>query len=143
MEQHPKRDPIVPSQSSANHASTLAVITAGGVLGALSRYAIGVAWPHDPVGFPWATWTINLSGCFLIGLLMTSIANRWPHQRYLRPFVGVGFLGGYTTLSTSIVDLQHTTAAVALFYLGATLGGAMLAVWAGSTIAALGSAAAR
>jgi CrcB protein len=114
------------------------VVAAGGVLGALARYAIGVAWPHAPAAFPWATWTINLSGCFLIGVLVTSL-DRWrPHQHYVRPFLGVGFLGGYTTFSTSIVDLQHAAPAVALVYLAASVAGALIAVWAGSALADLG-----
>jgi len=114
------------------------VVSAGGVLGALARYAIGVAWPHAPAAFPWATWTINISGCFLIGVLVTSL-DRWrPHQHYVRPFLGVGVLGGYTTFSTSIVDLQHAAPAVALAYLAASVAGAMIAVWAGSALADLG-----
>jgi CrcB protein len=120
-------------------ALVLATISAGGVLGALARYALGVAWPHSPTGFPWATWTINVSGCFLIGILMTLIARHWPRQRYIRPFFGVGILGGYTTFSTSIVDIQHTSPAIGLLYLGVTVVGAMLAVWAGSLLAAVGS----
>jgi fluoride exporter len=119
----------------------LAVISAGGVLGALGRYGISAAWPHDAAGFPWATWTINVTGCFLIGVLMVLIAARWPRQRLIRPFFGVGVLGGYTTFSTSVVDVQqaaaHGAPGVALSYLGATVAGALLAVWAGSALAAL------
>ena len=119
----------------------LAVISAGGVLGALGRYGISAAWPHDPAGFPWATWTVNVTGCFLIGVLMVLIAARWPRQRLIRPFFGVGILGGYTTFSTSVVDVQqaaaHGAPGVALVYLGATIVGALLAVWAGTALASL------
>jgi CrcB protein len=118
----------------------LAAISAGGVLGALARYGLGVAWPHPPHGFPWATWTINVSGSFLIGVLMTAIARWRPHQRYLRPFLGVGVLGGFTTFSTSIVDLQHAPPTIALLYLSATLTGALIAVWAGSALTSCGPA---
>ena len=114
------------------------VVAAGGVLGALARYAIGVAWPHAPAAFPWSTWTINVTGCFLIGVLVTSL-DRWrPHQRYTRPFLGTGFLAGYTTFSTAIVDLQHAAPGVAIVYLGASVVGALVAVWAGSALAGLG-----
>ncbi|HEX9999591.1 MAG TPA: CrcB family protein [Actinoplanes sp.] len=109
----------------------LPTISAGGVLGALTRYGIGVAWPADPAGFPWATWTINVTGCFLIGVLLTAL----PRPGYLRPLLGTGFLGGYTTFSTAIVDLQHVPVPVALAYLPATLLGALLAVWLGSILA--------
>src|SRR3954447_11481473 len=127
------------AELSPSPLPVLAAISAGGVLGAPARYALGVAWPHLPAGFPWATWTINVSGCFLIGVLMTSIARHRPRHRYLRPFAGVGVLGGYTTFSTSIVDIQHAPPAVGLVYLAATLVGALSAVWAGSTLAAVGS----
>ena len=119
----------------------LAAVSAGGVLGALARYGISAAWSHPAAGFPWATWTINVSGCFLIGVLMVLIATRWPRQRLIRPFFGVGILGGYTTFSTSVVDVQqaavHGAPGVALLYLGATIVGALLAVWAGTALASL------
>jgi fluoride exporter len=144
-------DPDVDLHNPADRAElrpspvpVLAAISAGGVIGALARYGLSTAWPHDPAGFPWAIWTINVSGCFLIGVLMVLITGRWPDRRLIRAFFGVGILGGYTTFSTSVVDVQqaaaHGAAGVALIYLGATIVGALLAVWAG---AALASTAAR
>jgi CrcB protein len=117
----------------------LAAISAGGVLGALARYGLATAWAHHPTGFPWATWTINVTGSFLIGVLMVLIARRWPERRLIRPFFGVGVLGGYTTFSTSVVDVQQAAAhgayGVALVYLAATLVGAVVAVCAGTALA--------
>jgi CrcB protein len=110
----------------------LAAISAGGVAGALSRYGIGLAWPHDPRGFPWATWTINVTGCLLIGILMVLITRVRPDQQLIRPFWGVGVLGGYTTFSTASVDVLRAAPGIALLYLGMTLVGALLAVWAGT-----------
>ncbi len=128
-------------ESRPSPVPVIAAVAAGGVLGALARYAVTVAWPHLRTdGFAWSTWSINVSGCLLIGVLMVLISEVWAGHRLLRPFLGVGVLGGYTTFSTSVVDVQraaaHAGAAVALAYLGATLVGAMLAVWAGSTVTA-------
>ena len=133
-------DPAEQVELKPSPIPVLAAISAGGVIGALTRYGLTVAWPHDPTGFSWAIWTINVSGCFLIGVLMVLIARRWPDRRLIRPFFGVGILGGYTTFSTSVVDVQqaaaHGAARVALLYLGATIVGSLLAVWAGSALTA-------
>jgi CrcB protein len=122
------------SELRPSPAPVLAAISAGGVLGALARYGIGVAWPHDPAGFAWATWTINVTGCLLIGVLMALIPRRWAGQRLIRPFWGVGVLGGYTTFSTATVDVLRAPPVTALLYLAATLVGALVAVWVGTAL---------
>ena len=118
--------------SSWPPAPVLLAVSAGGILGALARYGIGVAWPHEPGGFPWATWAINVTGCLLIGVLMVLLTRLAPERTLLRPFWGVGVLGGYTTFSTASVDVLRTTPGPALLYLALTLIGALLAVWAGT-----------
>jgi CrcB protein len=118
----------------------LAAISAGGALGALARYGIGVAWPHDPRAFAWSTWMINMTGCLLIGVLMVLVTRVWPRRRLIRPFWGVGVLGGYTTFSAASVDAVRAAPGTGLLYLAATLIGALLAVWAGT---AAGEAAVR
>ncbi|MEV4637703.1 CrcB family protein [Actinoplanes sp. NPDC049548] len=117
------------SAGVAGRWTVLAAISAGGTLGALARYGISAAWPHDPAGFPWSTWTINVSGCFLIGILMVLIGRFHLQQRLIRPFWGIGFLGGYTTFSTATVDVLQAAPATALIYLATTLSGAIIAVW--------------
>lgn len=116
----------------------LGVISAGGVLGACARHALALAWPHRPAGFPWATLVINVSGCLLIGVLMVLISEVWSAHRLLRPFLGVGVLGGYTTFSTYVVDVQRLLVAgaarTALLYLAATALAALAAVYAGITL---------
>lgn len=115
--------------------SVLAVISAGGVVGALARYGLGEAFPHRPGAFAWATFGVNVSGCFLIGVLMVLITDVWPTRRLLRPFLGTGVLGGYTTFSTYIVDVQDQLAAgsagTALAYLAGTLLAALASVYGG------------
>ena len=116
----------------------LAVVSAGGIIGACARHALDLAWPHPPGGFPWATFVINVSGCVLIGVLMVLIIEVWSAHRLLRPFLGVGVLGGYTTFSTYAVDVQRLLAAgaarTALLYLAGTVLAALAAVYAGVTL---------
>ncbi|WP_027928938.1 fluoride efflux transporter FluC [Amycolatopsis thermoflava] len=118
----------------------LAVISAGGVLGALARYGLQQAFPHRAEQFGFATFGINAAGCLLIGVLMALITELWPGRRLLRPFLGVGVLGGFTTFSTYVVDIQQALAAgaarTALAYLAATVLAALLAVWTGATLTA-------
>jgi fluoride exporter len=76
------------------------VLSVGGVLGVNARYWLGVAvnrWTGTH--FPWATFTINVTGSFAIGLLSVLLARWLPHP-HLRLLVVVGFLGGYTTFSS-------------------------------------------
>jgi CrcB protein len=127
-----------PAAPPGGLGAALAAVSAGGVLGTLARHAIATAWPHPPAAFPWATWTVNVSGCLLIGALMAFVTLRWPARRLIRPFLGVGVLGGYTTFSTSVVDVQqaaaHGAPGIALLYLGATVTGALAAVWLGAAV---------
>lgn len=121
--------------------STLGVISAGGVLGALARYGLSVAFPHSPGSFAWATFAINVAGCALIGALMVAVTETWQAHRLVRPFLGVGVLGGFTTFSTYIVDIQHALAAgvprTALTYLAGTVVTALAAVYLGAHSARL------
>jgi CrcB protein len=116
----------------------LGAISAGGALGSLARYGLSTAWPHDPGGFPWATFVINVSGSFLLGTLMVLIGVVWAQNRLVRPFLGVGVLGGFTTFSTYVLDIQSTVAAgrpgVALAYLAATLFVGLAATWTGMAL---------
>jgi CrcB protein len=119
--------------------AVLAVISAGGVFGAEARYGFGVLLPHTPGQWPWATWLINVSGCFLIGILMVVITELTSPHRLVRPFLGVGVLGGYTTFSTAMVDVQQMALAgrggVALGYLMATITAAVAAAFTGMVLA--------
>ncbi len=73
----------------------------GGFLGAIARFWVG-GYISNRMGtkFPYGTFAINCSGSFLIGFIITLLAERthWsPNWRYLIP---VGFIGAYTTFST-------------------------------------------
>jgi CrcB protein len=93
------------ARARRREAAVLGVVAAGGVLGAEARYGLGVLLPHGPAGWPWSTLVANLSGCLLIGVLMVVITELTVAHRLVRPFLGVGVLGGYTTFSTATVDV--------------------------------------
>ncbi len=110
----------------------LSVISAGGVLGALARFGLQAAFPVPFGGFPWVTFWINVVGCLLIGVLMVLITEVVSAHRLVRPFLGVGVLGGFTTFSAYVVDIQRAVAqgapVVGLAYLAGTLVAALVAV---------------
>jgi CrcB protein len=77
------------------------VIGLGGFLGANARYVLGGRitrwWGSE---FPWGTFVINVSGSFLLGVLMAALNTRPLASPQYRLFFAVGFLGAYTTFST-------------------------------------------
>ena len=79
----------------------LLFVGAGGFFGAIARYAIGL-WigQHGGRSFPLGTFFVNVSGSFLIGLLMPLMTERLIINPHLRLMLVVGFLGAYTTFST-------------------------------------------
>ncbi|MFE9461531.1 CrcB family protein [Streptomyces californicus] len=132
-EQEPQELPE-PGPPSAPQGRVLAAVAAGGALGALARYGALVLWPGAG-GFPWTVFVVNVSGCALIGVLMVLTVERGRITHPLvRPFLGVGVLGGYTTFSTYAADVSGLLArqevAVAMAYTAATAVAALAAVWA-------------
>ena len=76
-------------------------VCAGGGLGALARYALGI-WIVRRAGtaFPFHTLLINVSGSLAIGALLVVLNNRLDLDPAWRLFLVAGFLGGYTTFSS-------------------------------------------
>ena len=117
------------------------VVLVGAGLGGLARYAAGT-WIMARYGgrFPLGTFVINVTGSFLIGVLMAMFAERFhPHPNW-RLFLVVGILGGYTTFSSfeyetfqSIRDgagwmgMLYMTSSVLLGYVGVWLGASLVA----------------
>lgn len=99
----------------------LLVVALGGVLGSLARYGVGLAMPHGESALPVATLLVNVVGCLLLGLLVGA----QPDDRWLRPFLGTGVLGGFTTFSAFALEtdrLLDRAPAVALLYVALSLG---------------------
>lgn len=112
---------------------TLIAVAVGGVVGALARYGATGLWP---AASPWTTLLVNVVGCLAIGCLMAAVAEAGRGHPLLRPLLGTGVLGGFTTFSAHSADLVRlvstgdvTTAAV---YLAGTLLGALVAVAVGA-----------
>ncbi|MEU9299205.1 CrcB family protein [Streptomyces sp. NPDC048269] len=136
----PDVDLHVPAQAAEPQGRVLAAVAAGGALGSSARYGISLLWPAGPAAFPWATLWINTAGCALIGVLMVLISEGGrpaPHP-LVRPFAGVGILGGFTTFSTYALDfsrlLDEGEAGTALAYAGLTVVAALGAVWAAASV---------
>lgn len=81
--------------------ANIVIIGIGGFIGAVARYGIAI-WIGQRWGrsFPLGTFIINVTGSFLIGLLMTVMTERFTENPQWRLFLVVGFLGAYTTFST-------------------------------------------
>lgn len=79
-------------------------VALGGALGTAARYALGRLAPVAPRTFPTTTFTINVVGAFLLGLLIGYLGRHRPDDVRLRAFVGIGMLGGFTTFSTFSVE---------------------------------------
>jgi CrcB protein len=114
-------------------------VALGGGLGALARYELDrfVERRSDAV-FPWSTFLINVSGCFVIGVLVASLVDRHDTPAWLRIGLVVGVVGGYTTFSTfaqeSLDLVEARDFAVAAAYMAASVALGLAAVWAGARV---------
>ncbi len=144
-------DPAQRRELRRRHILVLVVVAAGGIIGSLIRYRLGLMWPTSAPEFPWTTLTINVTGSFVLGVLMVAITERWRGHPLARPFFGTGVLGGYTTFSAFAVDIllliRADRPAFAALYLVGTLAGALLGATGGMVLArrafGSGSASAR
>lgn len=116
-------------------ADVLLAVALGGAVGALLRYALGRLTGPSGQGWPWATFAENLAGSLLLGALLVVVVERGRGHRMARPFLGVGVLGSFTTMSAYGLETQQLVLAgrpvLAAAYAGATLLGAMLSVLLG------------
>lgn len=123
--------PHVRDMLRAVSVPALCAVSIGGAIGALARYGLSVALDTPPGSFDLATFIANTVGGLLIGALMVIATEVAPGIRMLRPFFGVGILGGFTTFSTYIVDIGLAANAgatlLAVVYAFATMAAALLA----------------
>jgi CrcB protein len=119
--------------------SVIAAIAVGGALGTLARYIFEVHHPVAEGRFPWVTLVVNLSGSLAIGFLVPLTEHASDRAPMLRPFLVVGFLGGWTTYSTLAVEatllLRHGALTTCVAYLVATVAGGLVLVVVGHDLA--------
>lgn len=101
----------------------------------MARYGTAILvsrWTSSPI--PWGTWTANVLGCFVMGLL-ASVAVGRSENPFARAFVLTGFLGGYTTFSSfaneSLLLARYQDIPMAAAYVLGTFGATLAAVWLG------------
>lgn len=114
----------------------------GGAVGAVTRYFLGgTVLSRVPSRFPIATFIINVTGSFLLGLFLTLAAERVPFSPHFRLAVAVGFIGAYTTFSTfeyetlRLAEEHGRSLALLNIILSVVVGYA--AVWGGMAVAHL------
>lgn len=119
------------------------VVAVGGTIGTAARAAAEAAFPAQPGAIPWTTFTINVTGSLLLGVLLETLVLAGPDQgrrRVVRLACGTGVLGGFTTYSTFVAETEQLLGG------GAALTGvgyAMASVVIGVASAVVGIIAAR
>lgn len=130
--------PARPLASRRARAVTIASIALGGAIGSLARYALGRVVSVPSGTFPWATFTVNVTGCGAIGLALVVASQRFPRARLARRVVVTGVIGSYTTFSTFSVEtdllVRGGDLLTAALYLGASLFAGVLGVVLGAVL---------
>lgn len=110
----------------------------GGFLGALLRYILSLSFQNVSIIFPFGTLSANLAGCFIIGIIVQLTALTEILSAEARLFLATGFCGGFTTLSSFIFELsellEDSEYFYASLYFSATLGGAFVGFYFGTTL---------
>lgn len=117
------------------------MVMLGGAAGSLARYVLGTAiMTRLGPRFPWGTFVVNVSGSFLIGVLMTLLTDRLHADPNWRLVLVVGFLGGYTTFSSFEWETFSLVSGGSWVLAGLNIAGSVMfgyaAVWLGALLAA-------
>ena len=118
---------------------TVMAIALGGALGAVARHFIS-HWSVVALGngFPWGTLTVNLVGCFALGVVVEVMALVWSPPAEWRAFLTVGVLGAFTTFSAFALDISilHERGEMlqAILYVTVSVAGSIAAIFAGMSL---------
>jgi CrcB protein len=113
---------VRPSRWPRLRLDVIVAVFIGGYLGGWARYAITTTWPANAARFPWATFYVNVAGALILGVVVAA-ASVFA-SRFVRPLLGTGFCGAFTTFSAVVVTtdqlLAHRHQGVAVAYLAAS-----------------------
>jgi fluoride exporter len=114
-------------------------VALGGAIGASARWLLDrFVEQHTESVFPWSTFTINVTGCLVIGILTEQLVDRHHVPAWIRIGAVVGVLGGYTTFSTfaqeGLTLFESGDTGVGLVYALGSVGAGLLAVYAGTVL---------
>ena len=114
------------------------VVGAGGFIGAVCRYLIGLIPLREGCAFPIKTFLINIIGAFLIGIIAALAVKSDSLNPRILLFLKVGICGGFTTFSSFALETDHLMkqgkTTVAALYLVLSAAAGILAVWIGQEI---------
>lgn len=118
----------------------IVLVGCGGFFGRAARFLVSkVLSTGGGAGFPWATFAVNVAGCFLLGLVAGAAGRAGGLDPRLRLLLATGFCGGFTTFSTFMDEnaalLRSGHAPVLALYLAASLALGFAAVLAGHWLA--------
>ena len=118
---------------------TVMAIALGGALGAVARHFIS-HWSVVALGngFPWGTLTVNVVGCFALGVVVEVMALVWSPAAEWRAFLTVGVLGAFTTFSAFALDISilHERGEMlqAILYVTVSVAGSIAAIFASMSL---------
>ena len=111
-------------------------VALGGAIGSTARYGVNLLAARISPGFPLGTMSVNIAGCFVMGLLASALALRGGQN--LAPLLLTGVLGGFTTFSAFALDTltlwQRGAVLPAVAYVGVSVIISLAAVTAGLAI---------
>ena len=118
----------------------LLIVGLGGGTGSMLRYAVQkIFTSYGAPAFPTGTLVVNISGCFLIGILWGIVSRSFTWNEEMKLLLMTGFCGGFTTFSAFTLEgiglLKENKTALFIIYLTASVIGGLLATFIGIRIA--------